>query len=161
MKTKNIPESLTVPGSLGNLGAELVFENLLKNKKSTVESVVGTELFPTYSFARIYKTGNELKKHTDRPSCEVSVTLKLGESKKFDWPIFINGTALNLEVGDAVIYKGCEVEHWRETLQEPDYFLGQVFLHYVIKNGEYSSYKYDQHYHREEFFENDLTKEKQ
>ncbi len=139
----------------------MVFENLLKTKKSDIEAATGYELFPTYSFARIYKTGNELKKHKDRPSCEISVTLKLGESKKFNWPIYINDAALNLDIGDAVVYKGCEVEHWREQLQEPDYFLGQVFLHYVIKDGKYESYRYDQNYHRQDFFENDLTKEKQ
>jgi hypothetical protein len=35
-------------------------------------------MLPTYSYARIYANGDELKKHRDRPACEVSVTLHLG-----------------------------------------------------------------------------------
>jgi hypothetical protein len=149
----------SVTGSLGNLGADLTFETLLKIKKTNVEKVTGLELIPTYSFARLYKTGNELQKHKDRPACEISVTIKLGDTKNFNWPIYINGTSVTLDDGDAVIYKGCEVEHWREKHTVPNYFLGQVFLHYVDKNGPYENYKYDQFYQKEEFFIKDITKE--
>lgn len=153
----NQPPSVT--GSLGNFGADLSFETLLKIKKIDVEKVTGLELIPTYSFARLYKTGNELQKHKDRPSCEISVTIKLGDTKNFNWPIYINGTPVTLDDGDAVIYKGCEVEHWREKHTVPNYFLGQVFLHYVDKNGPYEKFKYDQFYQKEEFFIKDITKE--
>jgi hypothetical protein len=44
----------------------------------------------------------------------------------------------DLGEGDAVIYKGCDVNHWREKCDGPDnYYSGQVFIHFVRKNGEF------------------------
>ena len=52
----------------------------------------------------------------------------------FNWPIYIDGNEINLNIGDAAVYLGCDLLHWR------DEFLGdyqsQVFLHYVNKNGK-------------------------
>ena len=47
------------------------------------------------------------------------------------------------EVGQAVIYKGCDQEHWRHEL---DYeYHTQVFLHYIEKEGQhYPEHSYDQ-----------------
>jgi hypothetical protein len=42
--------------------------------------------------------------------------------------------------GDAIIYKGCEIDHWRNKCDGPNgYLSGQVFLHYVRKNGQYAN----------------------
>ena len=58
------------------------------------------------------------------------------------WPIFMDGTAIELKPGDAAVYLGCEVEHWRETFQG-DYNM-QVFLHYVDAEGDNKNYYMDQ-----------------
>lgn len=157
--SKEAVESPTVPGSLGNIAHDLPFETLLKIKKPLVEEITGLQLYPTYSFARIYKTGNELKKHKDRPSCEISVTLKLGDTGNYNWPICIDNNKIELATGDAVIYRGCDIEHWREKHDFTNYFLGQVFLHYVDRDGPNCNFKYDKLYHKEQFFINDITKE--
>ena len=47
-----------------------------------------------------------------------------------------------LEEGDAMVYKGCEVEHWREPYNEGTK-LAQVFLHYVDANGPHAEWKND------------------
>ena len=91
------------------------------------------DLIETYSYARIYKKGDILARHKDRYSCEVSATLALGGES---WPIFLEpsgeegkeGIKVTLEPGDMLIYKGCEVEHWREAFEGEN--CGQVFLHY-------------------------------
>lgn len=145
-----------VPGAVGGRGADLPFETLLKMHKPQVEELTGLELFPTYSYSRIYTTGNTLPKHRDRASCEVSVSVKLGDTSDYNWPIFMDGKEVYLDDGDAVIYKGCEVEHWREELQHPGYYLGQVFLHYVDKNGPNAEFKYDKFLEKEEFFTTNL-----
>jgi len=80
----------------------------------------------------LYTMFADLKKHRDRPSCEISVTVMLG-SDGTKWPIYMDGTELNLEPGDAGIYLGCEVEHWREEFTGD--WHAQTFLHYVDKNG--------------------------
>ena len=95
------------------------------------------KLLPTYSYVRIYKKGDVLKKHKDRESCEVSATLNLYGSK---WPIYFKDKEQKikkviLNEGDLAIYKGCELEHWRDELQQD--FCVQVFLHYTNPNNKH------------------------
>jgi hypothetical protein len=146
-----------VPGSLGPRGADLVFETLLKMATEKVEKISGLSLYPTYSYARLYRTGNELVEHRDRPSCEISLTLKLGDTENYNWPIYMEDFPVYLNSGDAVIYKGHEINHRREKCLEPNYYLGQVFIHYVDKNGPYTDYKYDGKEDKEQFFVKDIT----
>ncbi len=47
-----------------------------------------------------------------------------------------------MEIGDAVMYRGCDKWHWREPYIEGQW-QAQVFLHYVDANGFYAEWKYD------------------
>ena len=113
--------------------SDIAMETLLKGLKPLMEDETGLKLYETYSYARIYKTGDVLERHKDRYSCEVSTTLNLGGD---NWPIYLepsgkkgkDGNKISLEQGDMLIYKGCEVEHWRETFSGVN--CAQVFLHY-------------------------------
>lgn len=126
--------------SLGCAGHELIFETLQEKLWTKIEELTGEELLPTYSYARLYKNGNELEKHMDRPACEVSVTIQLGRSHHYSWPIYMEGKRIDMGEGDAVIYLGCEMEHWRNVCDGPeDYYSGQVFIHFVRRNGPYSN----------------------
>ena len=116
-------------------------EVMLVNKLNKMEQETGLKLIPTYSFSRVYSYNADLKKHKDRPSCEVSVTVMWG-SDGVSWPIIMDGTKCEMEPGDAVIYLGCELEHWRENF-EGDWH-AQSFLHYIDANGPYKDYAYDQ-----------------
>lgn len=112
------------------------FLYLLCYKTNELSDLYQGKLLPTYSYARIYLNGGVLNPHTDRDACEVSVTLCL--SKDIDWPIFIknpNGDTIGVELepGDAVLYRGCIAEHWRDTYTGNKHV--QVFLHYVDLNG--------------------------
>ena len=119
--------------------SDLVMETLLQKMKPLMEKETQTSLIETYSCARIYKKGDELKKHTDRPSCEISCTLNLGGEM---WPIFLDGEEILLNPGDMLIYKGHETEHWREPFTGNN--CAQVFLHYNEKNGKFNdTNKYD------------------
>ena len=109
--------------------------------KPTIEKFTGLNLIETYSYARLYTKGNELKRHTDRISCEISATMNLGGDL---WPIFVDptkqknqkGVEVNLNAGDLLIYKGNILEHWREPFDGNE--CCQVFLHYndVDKQGK-------------------------
>ena len=116
--------------------SDIVFETLMGEILERVEKETGHKLFPTYSYGRIYKTGDVLARHTDRNSCEISATMHLGGDAK--WPIYLSkqknaaGLEVNLEPGDILIYKGCELEHWREGFPGKDYC--QAFLHYIDKS---------------------------
>ena len=116
---------------------------------SKMEKITGLELLPTYTYFRLYKPGAILPAHIDRPSCEISVTVCLGWDYKgaandYRWPIYIEGTRVNLDIGDAMVYKGMDVEHWRdEFVAEEDSWHAQAFLHYVDKNGPYAEHIWD------------------
>jgi PKHD-type hydroxylase len=46
--------------------------------------------------------------------------------------------------GDMVVYKGCDVEHWRPKLKARDNeWVVQLFIHYTDANGPYKHLKYD------------------
>ena len=113
--------------------ADPVMETLLVKVLPLMQKETGLNLCPTYSYARAYKKGDELKKHKDRPSCEISTTIHLGGNP---WAIFIEGTKVLLDVGDMLVYSGCELEHWREPFDGN--ICGQVFLHYNHVNGPFA-----------------------
>lgn len=131
-----------------SLGHSPLFDQLLEQVKPNIEQATGINLIPTYAYARWYAPGEELKIHKDRPSCEISVTLTLG----FDgspWPIYFgndeskqNKNCISMNRGDAVIYKGEELFHWREKYTEGQW-QAQVFLHYVDANGKNKEWAYD------------------
>ena len=106
--------------------------NILSNFCYSHKKETGLELLPTYAFWRMYTLNADLKKHKDRPSCEISVTIMIGSDGTI-WPIYMDGAELNLGPGDAAIYLGCEIEHWREEFKGD--WQAQTFLHYVDKNG--------------------------
>lgn len=147
-QTKFSPENKTqqIPGT-HSLHGDTLMEVLLEVSLPHVEKITGRKLFPTYSYYRVYKPGDELKKHKDRPSCEISGTLCLGyyyDNKNYSWPMFVEGIPLHSKPGDIVLYQGCEVEHWREPFNvNPGCYQVQVFLHYVDQNGPYAEYKFD------------------
>jgi len=110
-----------------------VMETLLVKMLPVMKKHTNLNLIPTYSYVRAYKKGDTLRKHKDRPSCEISCTLNLGGDP---WPIFMEGEKVLLEVGDMIVYSGCELEHWREPFEGD--VCGQVFLHYNHINGPYA-----------------------
>ena len=55
--------------------SDIAMETLLEKLVEPMSKETGLNLIPTYSYARIYKKGDVLKRHKDRYSCEVSMTL--------------------------------------------------------------------------------------
>ena len=120
-----------------------LMNSLLDVKLPVVEKESNLKLFPTYAYWRYYIFGGTLKKHSDRPSCEVSVTVCI---KKYDdWPIVVEGTSFELKEGDAVLYAGCDQKHWRPGVYKGE-GMAQLFLHYVNKNGPYTHHAYDRYF---------------
>ena len=142
-----------VPNSYAKY-ADRFMETLLVKTIDVMQKKTGLRLVPTYSYTRLYRTGNILNRHKDRPSCEISTTLNLGGD---EWPIFIDptgadnvideyknihkpnapkGVKIVLKPGDMIIYSGCELEHWREPFEGK--LCGQVFLHYNHADGRFA-----------------------
>ncbi len=113
--------------------SNIAMETLMLKCQPKMEEVTGLKLYPAYTYARIYKKGDELKRHKDRFSCEISTTMNLGGD---DWPIYLEpsgetgkkGIKVDLKPGDMLVYSGCELEHWRNKFKGKECV--QVFLHY-------------------------------
>jgi hypothetical protein len=123
-----------------------------------MEELTGLKLLPTYTYMRVYGPGEELHYHSDRPSCEISVTINLGQSGKFDWPIWYADPddltvrmPVSVQPKEAMIYRGCDVPHWREKFNPPKTtdWQCQLFLHYVDRFGPFQQFAYDR---REQLF---------
>ena len=128
--------------------ADPAMETMMLHLRRIVQENTGFELYPTYSYYRVYRPGNILKPHIDRPSCEISVTLCFNysyDSNTYQWPLFIEGNPVVLEPGDMAIYRGCDLEHWRSEFKnnDEDAWHVQGFFHYVNVNGPYKEYKFD------------------
>ena len=123
-----------------------VFDKLLVDLLPHFEKASGKRLYPTYSYARMYKTGEKLKIHTDRESCEISATITLDFVGKV-WPIYMgdegeaNASKIEMSQGDAVLYRGMEKHHWRKKFKGE--WQAQVFLHYVDADGPHKEWKFD------------------
>ena len=116
--------------------ADTIMETLLQLSTPSFETGLGLRLFPTYSYFRMYKTGDVLELHVDRPQCEIRMTLCLrydvsnAKDSNYIWPIYADnslnysehvslalgtarpedGKAVLLKPGDCLIYRGCEVQ---------------------------------------------------
>jgi len=121
-----------IPDTYSNY-SDVAMETLLSKVQPMMEKKTGLKLTPAYTYARMYKKGDILKRHKDRFSCEISTTMNLGGD---GWPIYLEpsgkkgmkGVEVNLKPGDMLAYRGCDVEHWRKKFTGKN--CGQVFLHY-------------------------------
>jgi PKHD-type hydroxylase len=129
------------------------FEALLAPWARALGEHIGVELLPTYTYCRLYRTGEVLYRHTDRESCEFTGTINLGHDPgSLAWPIYLTGDAqdhdgrrVDLAVGDMLLFKGQELEHWRPA------YVGkwqvQLFAHFVDAKGPHRDHVNDQHVH--------------
>jgi len=113
--------------------SDIAMETLLFLINEVLEKKTKLKLSPNYTYTRLYKNGDILKKHKDRFSCEISATLNLGGDM---WPIYLEDSnrkeiEVKLKPGDLLIYRGMELSHWRKPFE--GYMCGQVFLHYNNK----------------------------
>ena len=122
------------------------FEMVMAMSTEDIGRIVGKNLIPQYTYARIYKNGSDLKIHSDRPECQYSVTLSLGGEYEKPWSIWIKdydgkSHEVSLDEGDMVVYHGTELEHWRDKFEGNMQY--QLFMHYVDSEGEYKDRVFD------------------
>ena len=123
---------------------DFLFDTIMLKLHNLMEEKTNSYLLPTFSFARIYKKGNELKKHKDAEIAEVSSTMNLGGDM---YPIFITDPNKNepvkieLNPGDMLIYEGEKLEHFREPFKGEE--CGQVHFHFVKANKDNLKYLFD------------------
>lgn len=151
---KNIEVGVQQVPNTHSVYGDHLMESMMLFALPWVEKITRLSLFPTYAHYRVYKPGDELKKHIDRPACEISLSLCLGSEyvntpADFSWGIWANSRhsapkEYKMRPGDALLYRGMDVLHWREPFKAGEgSFLAQVFLHYVDANGPHANWKFD------------------
>ena len=144
--------------------SDFVMETLMDLSTPVIQQNTKKNLYPTYTYFRIYDKLSDLPVHDDRPACEYTVALCLGSDpteKPYDIFIgeeditsdykYVNGEGKSIPLkiehkfsmlpNTALIFQGMDKLHWREKCQH-DYFM-TVFLHYVDQDGKYKDQKYD------------------
>lgn len=148
-------EELQVPGSFARYNHP-DYKIVHTKIRLILEDILGEKLYNTYYYDRFYFAGQELKRHSDRDSCEISVSVQISTNSPNPWLFFIQNSEgeenfAHLQNGWGVLYKGCEREHWRYPLQsrhrrlnkiwnsicgkQDDTYHHQIFFHYVRANG--------------------------
>ena len=128
--------------------------------RNKLEEIIGRKLYNTYYYDRFYFPGQELKKHSDRPACEISVSIHISTNlpdNLKDWPFKIKTPDTNtdkrktsvlvpgeersavLNPGDGLLYKGCERPHWRDPMPTP-----RVRKRDMLLRGKQPEYYYHQ-----------------
>ena len=167
-----IKEESQVEGSLARYWHPQ-YRKIHSDIRLKIEKQIGRKLYNTYYYDRFYFPGQELKKHTDRPACEISISVHVSTNLEEYWPIFIktpyvfaesqectkvkklintgNIVAVNLNPGDGVLYKGCERPHWRDKMPGTfemmyggeELYYHQIFFHYVLQDGIRAHHAWD------------------
>jgi hypothetical protein len=111
---------------------------------SLVSRIAGEPVKPSYLYFASYPPGSELPRHVDRLQCEFSISLLVDYSPEPDgpcgWPLFLEHPSLpdglvaaDLGIGDAVLYRGRELVHYRDRLPE-GHQSTSLFFHYLRKD---------------------------
>ncbi|MBW0007782.1 MAG: hypothetical protein JO335_08740 [Sphingomonas sp.] len=127
----------------------------------TISRLIGRDLLPTYDYFRFYRRGDICKVHSDRPSCEHSVSLTLAYSDGQPWDLELEKartpraspmtedfglepySSVTMQVGDAVLYQGVHHRHGRTT-PNSNAWSAHLFLHFVERGGPYADHAFDQ-----------------
>ena len=125
-----------------------------------VSNIVGRELLPTYDYFRVYRQGDVCRVHSDRLSCEHSLSLTLDYSDGKPWDLQVGKarvepsakvdedfgpddySSIRMKVGDAVLYQGVHHRHGR-TSPNPNDWSAHLFLHWVDRDGPYRDHAFD------------------
>jgi len=103
-----------------------------------IEALTNLKLFSTFCYHRTYRKGSVLRSHKDRNAAEIVVSLNIGQ-KGEPWDFWLldsdeNARNILLTPGDAIIYQGCNITHWRGKLVNAD-LVSQVIFCYIDQNG--------------------------
>lgn len=107
----------------------------------TVSAVAGVRVKPTFAYVASYPGGTDLEAHTDRAQCEYAVSVLIDyvpePVEQSPWPLQFagpNGTRKVWQcLGDAVLYRGTRISHWRDRLAAAAMSTSMLF--YFVNEG--------------------------
>jgi hypothetical protein len=98
----------------------------------------GAWIVPSYSYVTAYQAGADLPPHTDREQCEYTLSLAIDATPEpaaqAPWPLWVQthegAIAVWQHLGDALLFRGRYLPHWREQLAW-DQTACNILFHYV------------------------------
>ena len=110
-----------------------ILKELETSKYIYVPNILSGHLCEQLSY-HLFKLKQEEKLKPDK-QCPLSYTV-YGDSIKMG-----SNENIFIEKGDGVLYKGCQIEHWRTPYQGK--WQSQVFFHFVDAKGAFKEYIFD------------------
>lgn len=125
-----------------------------------VNELTGADLLPSFDYFRIYPKGDICRVHSDRPSCEHSLSLTLAYSDGKPWDLQIGTrpvedpkslhddfgdepfSSIAMQPGDAVLYRGVKRRHGRIE-PNPNGWSAHLFLQWVERGGAQMAHAFD------------------
>lgn len=139
--TMSVPDDM-IPNAPRLYGDPLT-ESLLLLNQPHVERLVGAELWPSYSYARLHGSGTSMPTHLDRDASEVGVSVCVGGDTP--WPLWFRTpsgeVAIALDPGDGIVYYGQRLPHWRAPFKGSLQI--QLMLFYVRRDGPCAVHRFD------------------
>ncbi len=126
-----------------------------------IAQITGADVLPSYDYFRIYGAGEICRVHSDRPSCEHSLSLTLAYSDGAPWPLEVGSqrveaegpcfddwgdeahSSVAMQPGDAVLYRGIDLRHGR-TQPNPNKWSAHLFLFWVERGGPFAQHAFDE-----------------
>ncbi len=126
-----------------------------------ISELTGADVLPSYDYFRIYHKDDICRVHSDRPSCEHSVSLTLEYSDGVPWPLEVGSipvkaegpcfddfgdepfAAVEMQPGDAVLYRGMDLRHGRMR-PNPNRWSAHLFLFWVERGGKFAQHAFDE-----------------
>ena len=104
----------------------------------TVSDLARRVVVPSYSYLCLYQGGATLDQHTDRDACEYTISLCIDATPDPQthgaWPLHLmtedGQVSLVQGIGDAVLFRGRYLTHWRDQLPM-GYTSSSILFHYV------------------------------
>jgi len=125
-----------------------------------ISELTGADVLPSYDYFRIYQKDDICRVHSDRPSCEHSVSLTIAYADDIPWPLEVGSVRVSgedpceegwgdeasneveMQPGDAVLYRGIELRHGR-TRPNPNRWSAHLFLFWVERGGKFEQNAFD------------------
>lgn len=119
-------------------------ENVYEKVTRQLQFSLQTYLIRTYHMGRVYTSDTTgMERHVDRAPCHTSITFPVAIDKE-GWSINLlsllgKEVEVNLDVGDILLYKGCDVAHWRNHKKDLT-MQYQYYMHWIDYHSEEGEY---------------------
>ena len=147
-------------GSIDRFQNNQIFNGIRKK----LQTVLDAKLYGSFYYDRFYFEGQKLNKYIDQDSAEIIVRMNISNNLEEPWPVHLKTPdtytdkqksailvpgeekKIDLEPGDALIYKGCERPVWRDVIpqnknnrklfgKKKEYYYHEIAFNFVLANG--------------------------